>query len=275
VTETAEPGFVDDVRRAVSVCRASPALPALTTLFAVAVAYSISSAPGHTVGALIGIVFLGWVGSERLWFLRAYNGRALSARTALRASMDYWPRLVCLTLLLGVITLPPTIPVIVVFYQSVESGGRVAHAHLPTWALAYSVAMSLLIDFALTFVTPALIYTDLHARRALGIGLRLLRQTWPHAAPYVLLPPLAVVILSRLTGERLGWVGALLLVLTHLLNLIAKGATASFYLRHASAAGPDGDLALLASPATARDRGREVASFDEGFGGPYGAAPSG
>lgn len=238
--ESLDPGFFDDLGRAVGVCRANPALPALTTLFAIAVAYSSSAAPAHTVGALVSLLLLGWVGSERLWFLRAYSGRTLSVRSALRVSMDYWPRVMCLGLLLSPV--PLSIPILVASFQAVGSGTRHAHAHLPTWALIYSVLLSLLIDFALTFVTPALMYTDRRARSALGIGLRLLRQTWPHAAPYVLIPPLAVVILSRLTGDRVGWLGGTIIVLSYVLNLIAKGATASFYLRHARAAGPDGDL---------------------------------
>lgn len=240
--ESSEPGFVDDVRRAVGVCRATPALPALTTLLAGAVAYSSSSGPAHTAGALLSLLFIGWVGSERLWFLRAYSGRSLSVRSALRVSMDYWSRVMCLGLLLSVVALPLSIAIIVASFQAAGAGTRHAHVHLPTWALIYSVLLSLLIDFALTFVTPALIYTNRRARSALGIGFRLLRQTWPHAAPYVLIPPLALVILSRLTGERVGWLGGAIIVVSYVLNLIAKGATASFYLRHARAAGPDGDL---------------------------------
>lgn len=248
--DRSEPGFVDDVRRAVEVCRATPTLPALTTLLAVAVAYSGSSAPAHTAISLVGLLFIGWVGSERLWFLHAYDGRSLSVRSALRVSLDYWPRVMRLTLLLSVVTVPLGIPILVAAFHAAEaSGARPTHVHLPVWALIYSAGISLLIDFILTFVTPALIYTNRSARSALRIGVRLLRQTWPHAAPYVLIPPLALVILSRLTGDQVGWLGGGVIVMSYLLNLVAKGATASFYLRHVRAAGPDGDLDRNISPA--------------------------
>lgn len=240
-TPTAD--FVQDVRRAVEVCRATPALPALTTLLAIAIAYSSSAAPAHTLLAFVGLLFIGWVGSERLWFLRAYTGRTLSVRSALRASLHYWPRVLSLFLLLGLITVPLSIPIIVAtVHAGAGSGTRPAHVNLPAWALVYSALLSLMIDFALTFVTPALIYTNRSARAALGIGLRLLRQTWPHAAPYVLIPPLALVILSRLTGDQVGWLGGTVIVISYVLNLIAKGATASYYLRLVAPAGPDGDV---------------------------------
>jgi hypothetical protein len=240
-TPTAD--FVQDVRRAVEVCRATPALPALTTLLAIAIAYSSSAAPAHTLLAFVGLLFIGWVGSERLWFLRAYTGRTLSVRSALRASLHYWPRVICLFLLLGLITVPLSIPIILAtVHAGAGSGTRPAHVDLPAWALVYSALLSLMIDFALTFVTPALIYTNRSARTALGIGLRLLRQTWPHAAPYVLIPPLALVILSRLTGDQVSWLGGTVIVISYVLNLIAKGATASYYLRLVAPAGPDGDF---------------------------------
>lgn len=235
--------FRDDVRRAAEVCRVTPALPAMTTLLAVCVAWAGSSAPGHTVVSLIALVFLGWVGSERLWFLRAYTGRPLSMRAALRASFNYWPRLVKLTLLLGVVTVPLSVPIFIATAHATSGGhGRPVHVDLPLWALLYSTVFSLVIDFALTFVTPALIFTTKGASEALRIGLRLLRQTWPHAAPYVLVPPLAVVILSRLAGGDVGWVGATVIVLSYLVNLLAKGATASYYLRLVQPATPNGDL---------------------------------
>jgi hypothetical protein len=233
--------FTQDVARAFGVWREVPALPTLTVLFAVCAAWGSSRWTGHLVAAFVSLAFLGWVGSERLWDLRAFTGRTLSVRTALSVSFSYWPRLVCLSLLVGVVMIPLSIPITVAAI-SAGTDGTSHHADLGAGWLLYSAVLSLVVDFALTFVTPALIYTDDRARDALKIGLGLLRQTWPHAAPYVLIPPLAVVILGRLSQGPVGPVGAAVIVVSYALNLLAKGATASYYLRLVPAVGPDGDL---------------------------------
>jgi hypothetical protein len=233
--------FTQDVVRALGVWRATPALPLLTVTFAVCAAWSSSRWTGHILAALVTVAFLGWAGSERLWYLRAFTGRTLSVRAALSVSFSYWPRLLCLSLLVGVVTVPLSIPITIAAMRGSTTGGT-RHVNLGVGWLVYSAALSLLIDFTLTFVTPALIYTSGRARDALTIGLGLLRQTWPHAAPYVLIPPLAVVILGRLSQGPVGVVGAAVIVVSYALNLLAKGATASYYLRLVAPIGPDGDL---------------------------------
>jgi hypothetical protein len=237
----ADAQFIEDIARAFSVWRSVPALPLITVTFAVCAAWSTSWWTGHVVAAIVSIVFLGWVGSERLWYLRAFTGRRLSVRAALSVSFSYWPRLLCLGLLVGVVTIPLSIP-ITIAAVSAGTDGSARHAQLGVGWLIYSAALSLLIDFTLTFVTPALIYTSGRARDALTIGLGLLRQTWPHAAPYVLIPPLAVVILGRLSQGPVGAIGAAVIVVSYALNLLAKGATACYYLRLVAPVGPDGDL---------------------------------
>jgi len=241
MTDPADARFTQDVARAFGVWRAVPALPLLTITFAVCAAWGTSRWTGHIVAALVSVVFLGWVGSERLWYLRAFTGRTLSVRAALSVSFSYWPRLLCLSLLVGVVTVPLSIPITIAAIRAGTDGGA-RHADLGVGWLIYSAVLSLLIDFTLTFVTPALIYTSGRARDALTIGLGLLRQTWPHAAPYVLIPPLAVVILGRLSQGPVGAIGAVVIVISYALNLLAKGATASYYLRLVAPVGPDGDL---------------------------------
>lgn len=146
--------FGADVRRAVEVCRSTPALPALTTVFAVLTAWGSSQARGHALVGLIGLAFVGWVGSERLWFLRAYSGRTLSVGSALRASISYWPRVVVLSLLVAVVALPLGLPIIVVIvHAGAAAHGTSAHLNLSLWTFIYSAVLSLIADFALTFVT--------------------------------------------------------------------------------------------------------------------------
>ncbi|MBK5308003.1 MAG: hypothetical protein JJD92_15060 [Frankiaceae bacterium] len=239
----AQAGFVDDVRAALGVWRRFPALPLLTTLFAVIAAAASSTWAGAPLAGLIAVFFLAWVGSERLWYLRAFTGRTLSPGAAVRASFAYWGRFFCLFLWVGVLTIPLWVPAMVYggYFDKdvIEGDGDIA-----LWAIVYLAVGTLITDFLLTFVTPAIVYNSRRARTAIGIGLRLLRRTWPHAALYVVFPPLAVLLLTRFSTGPVGWGGAALIVVSSLVNLVAKGATAAYYLRVMPITEPDGDIDL-------------------------------
>jgi hypothetical protein len=233
--------FTDDIRAALGVWRRFPALPLLTTMFAILAAVASTRWAGAPLAGIVALVFLGWVGSERIWYLRAYTGRTLSVRAALRASLAYWGRFVALSLWLMLLTVPLYTPAFV--YGGVFDQQRIEdHEALPLWAIVYLSVGSLLIDFLLTFVTPALVYNTRRARSAIRIGLHLLRRTWPHAALYVLFPPLAVLLLTRFSSGPVGWGGAALIVASSLVNLVAKGAVAAYYLRLMPITEPDGDI---------------------------------
>ncbi|MDT7572770.1 MAG: hypothetical protein QOE05_2944 [Actinomycetota bacterium] len=238
---TTSAAFTEDVRAALGVWRKHPALPLATTFFAAVTAAASSSWSGAGVAGLVAVVFLGWVGSERLWYLRAYTGRTLALRAALRASPTYWGRFVALAFWVGVLTSPLYIPALV-YGGAFDEESRGTQAHLGTWALVYLAVGSLVTDFLLTFVTPAIVFNTRRARSAMKIGLRLLRLTWPHAALYVLFPPLAVLLLTRFSQGPVGWSGAALIVISTLVNLLAKGAVTSYYLRLMPVTEPDGDI---------------------------------
>jgi hypothetical protein len=114
-------------------------------------------------------------------------------------------------------------------------------------------AIVIAMDFALTFVTPALAYTTRSAWHAVGIGVAMIRQTWPRSALYVLRPPLALNLLNCISP-----VGGRVLQLTitfvvTLAALLAKGAIAAFYLRERGSYSQDGAAYISAG--------------DEAFGG--------
>src|SRR3989442_10207954 len=71
-----------------------------------------------------------------------------------------------------------------------------AAAAVPLSLQVGTEAVAIAMDFALTFVTPALAFTTRSAWRALGIGLAMIRQTWPRSALYVLCPPLALSVMN-------------------------------------------------------------------------------
>lgn len=245
VVRRGEAAFLEDLARALRVWREQPALPATTSVFALLTALASSDVAGGALTGLAGLVafvFLGYVGSERLWYLHAFTGRRLSTRAALRAALSYWPRFVRLGLLVSLVSLPLYVviaPALIDAGRDASNGGT---GDVPLWVLLYIAATSLLVDFALTFVTPALVYNTRRARVAARIGLRLLRRTWPHAAVYVLIPPFAVLLMTRFSSGPVGWGGVALIVGSTLLNLLAKGATAAYYLRIMPISGTDGDI---------------------------------
>jgi hypothetical protein len=230
--------FRADLIRALDVWRAHPALPVMTTAVAALGALASTGSPLAPVAGILSLVFFGWVGAERLWYLRAFTGRRLTVLKALQSALHYWGRFFVLGLLTGLMTLPLFLPAIPAMVNAArETPGDPDYG---VGLVVYLAVISLVADFAATFVTPAIVYTSRSSKDAIVIGLTLLRRTWPSTVPYVLLPPLAVLLLTRLSDGPLGWIGAVIYVLASLVNLAAKGATASYYLRVVPLAGPDG-----------------------------------
>ncbi len=103
------------------------------------------------------------------------------------------------------------------------------------------------VDFALTFVPSALAFTTRSARRALRIGFQMIRQTWPRCGLYVLCPPLALNFVNTIYPMHLTSVRLIVTAGATVLGLLAKGATAAFYLRERPTYGPDGAAHITAA----------------------------
>lgn len=222
-----------DVRSAVAVWRAHPYLPLLTT--ALWIAESVRLWPVVVVALL---VRAGWPGVERIWYLRAFDGATVEPGEVVRFWRAFFWRFVRLGLVVAT-------PWVVVF--------AVLRPHATTQRLLAMLAVfSIIVDFGLTFVTPALTFSTRRVTVALRLGLRTIRQEWPRCALYVLAPPLA---LETLLG--LGWIVPRGSVASYALSGIAvvaglafKGATAAFFLRRYPS-GRDGAAwqdALVAMP---------------------------
>jgi hypothetical protein len=242
--------FLADLQTAFAAWRVAPLLPVFSlSVAALSQGFSdtviwVGDKTNQNVGLLglvelaflvIGLFSLGSVGTERLWYRRAWQGEGhMSAGEVWSLSWQFVGRYLVLGLYCGA-------PLAVIFWI------WLAHAfpsrRFSPFAGGYLVALYVvfaLIDFALTFVTPALAYTTRRARTAIRIGWRLIARTWPASAMYVVVPPLAVLTVARANPGHLNPVVALLpVMLVTLINLLMKGATAAFYLRHVKAAGAD------------------------------------
>ena len=243
----AQAQFLDDVGRTLRAWRRAPLLP-LTTL---ALVVLTASGGGRGIpGALSGLVaflFLGWVGVQRLWYLRLWTGRTLTLAEAWRANLRCFGRFFVLALATGAVGAVAAIPLAVPFYRAaaIDADGATTFVDLPLWATTYSVLIGVVGYALLTFVTPAIVYSSKRVRDAVPIGLRLLKVSWPRTALYVLVPAIGAVLPGLLTGRvLLERPGLPELLLSALALAVGRGAVAAYYLRTVPGAGPDGDIRL-------------------------------
>jgi hypothetical protein len=178
---------------------------------------------------------IGYVGTERIWYLRVFRGESLTPNLVWKLSWDFLGRY----LVLGLMVLWP-------LYVYAVGGLLLFHgAQLPLWYWVGVYCLITVADFALTFVTPALAYSTRKATQATRIGMGMIREYWPATATYVLVPPLAILLLARFNPQHLNPAGVVLTTAAStLLNLLMKGATAAFYLRRHPAVSDYGAVRL-------------------------------
>lgn len=244
-----------DLGRAWRVWVEQPGLPLCAAAVGVVVALGSSAGAVGASASLLSLLLLGWVGTERLWYLRAWQGGRLRPQELLPVTFRYLGRFLVLGALAGALYVLLALPALVVVVRraaDVGLSGAAAEqvdvsAVVPVWAAVWLLAALVALDVAGTFVTPALVYSTWRVREALVLGLRLLRRTWPHAGLYVVAPPLALVLVNQAVAPA--WVlGVPAVVAAALLNLLVKGAVASLYLRAAPLTGPDGAVTPPAHP---------------------------
>jgi hypothetical protein len=179
---------------------------------------------------------LGFLGMQREWYATAFAEARPSARRIWFRSWRYFVRflpvaivaLVGFPLLIGGVVLP------LVF--------RLGHAsdfHSMWLRIEITVAVwSFLLDFVLTFVMPALVFTTANPFKAFGIGLRYLRDAWSAVKWHALVPPMAVIVIGQIIGgHQTAAYGIVITLLGAMLNLLFKGAQVRAYLAHADELG--------------------------------------
>ncbi len=187
---------------------------------------------GSTAGVLVllGVcLFLsGWIGIERIFFLAHREGKQVAFGHLLASVPFFIGRFARLGFLFALMTgiFTAIIGAIVNhFHPAASAASRLAARR--TEILVVMVPA----DVALTFVTSALAFSTRSAREALRIGFRMIRQTWPRSALYVLCPPMALNMLNAIYPTSIPAVRLLSTAGLAVLALLAKGATAAFYLR--------------------------------------------
>lgn len=233
-----EPTFGGDLIAAVAVLVAHPALPAISVMIMVVGSLAEGPLVGPGIGALL--IYPGWLGVERIWFLRAYQGRPIHAGELWRLTLAFWGRYVAL----GLATLVVIVPALVVGFRAGFGGF--------TFVVVLAAAV-FVVDVVLTFVTPALAYSTRRVREALRIGARELRTGWRRHLWYIVAPPLTAQVLTATNvaaepASSRSWTLALTGVAA-LLALVFKGAIAASYLRRHPTL-DDGAAYVLRAPGT-------------------------
>jgi len=231
--------FVDDCRRAVSYWRRAPLLPLLTA--AVHVGLVVASREQRQFPPLAPVVLAGAVaaiglpGVQRLWYLRLARGGSMTVRELVHFGGRFFGRYFWLGL---VITTP-----FAVMDLTLLTVGRLTHSSLLLAIAVLTLVYWVVLDFGLTFVTPALAFNTRLVSAALKLGLKMLRETWPRSAWYALFPPLALQLLlyqpQRVLVSNIAAVASIAVVAS-LVALAVKGATVEFYMRHVDNIPPNG-----------------------------------
>jgi hypothetical protein len=232
--------FRGDLRASARAWKTAPGL-VVTTGSLLVVEYalgaaSVSSAWFFVPIIAVNILAAGFSGTQRIWYLRAFNNERLRASELSPLTTAFLGRFIRL----GIVTSLAGIPITTAF--------TIAAGH--TGLVIGSVIWWLVIDFALTFVTPALAFTTHSVRGAFAIGRRMIVDTWPTSRWYVFTPGLAVAALvwTRPLAIIGAWGAAGIGIGGGMLALWFKGAIAAYYLRRYPETNPDGavydDVAL-------------------------------
>jgi len=212
--------FGGDIAASLSAWTIAPALPLLTMAIGVLYELPVLVGPAAVLISLPALVVLaGWVGTQRVWYLRIFRGNTLERDLR-------WPMTWAFTgryLVLGLIGSIPFTLVIVPILSTVQS---------TTSRALLTVPLVFVADFVLTFVTSALAFSTRHVFEALSIGWRTLWDGWPATAPYALVAPLVLIGVGQTLGRTAGGDASFVVTLLGLLVALAcKGATSAYYLR--------------------------------------------
>jgi hypothetical protein len=183
------------------------------------------------------LFLVGFVGTERIFYLRVYRGNRLNWREVVPITWRFLGRFIVLGLIV-------VIPFTIVFFVVAIATRPAVHGHfvLSGWSRVTLLAFSLLIDVLLTFVVPALAFSTRSAGEALRLGVQMLKHTWPASAWYAFAPGITVTVVAlALPRSLIGyWATIGVAMVGGALGLAFKGAVVPFYLQRTDGVGVSG-----------------------------------
>lgn len=228
--------FWGDLKKAVRAWRVAPLLPLFTLALQIPF-YLPQIHPAWSFAAFIASIFyVGYVGTERLWYLAVWRGEPFSARRVWGTSWSYFRRFFAF----GVVWLA-----LGLLLWGVLVGIGVLFGMEPKTAMQLALIPATFVgEIWFTFVTPSFAYSTDVVKDAMTIGWRLLKGNWRHTAIYALAPPVTgLALLQRAEPEAVPNLARLVLGLAGVLVYLAlKGATAAYYVRHHGVVIPEGEV---------------------------------
>ena len=203
--------------------------------------HPLTSCHPHPLLGVLGLVYFlaslflaGFYGTQRLWFLRARRGEHMDRSVVWRISWAYFGRFFTLGLISSVFFAPAVVATII--WYSHHHGG-----HLPwTYSILAYVAV-FFIDVFATFVVPALTFSTRRVWVAIPAGIRMLARTWPQSAWYAIAPPITVLVIGADFIRRSAGIASaavVTVIVGPIVGLLAKSATALYYVRLVPDVGP-------------------------------------
>ncbi|MHB8438564.1 MAG: hypothetical protein ACYDD4_05300 [Acidimicrobiales bacterium] len=188
---------------------------------------------GSLLYTAVVIVTFGFLGTQRVWFLRIFRGGPIiQLREAVSLSREFLGRFVVLSFVGGLFILP------LILVVDALTNGFVRRAGTPATSQPGALSVSLLCSFAIadvlmTFVTPALALSYRSVRAALSTGIRMITQMWPQSAWYIVTPGIvATTFAALLPASAINrWLAIVIVGVGGSLALWFKGATIAFYAR--------------------------------------------
>jgi hypothetical protein len=193
---------------------------------------------------VVEVFFIGFVGAQRVWFLRKLRGARFEAGEVWTIPWQFFGRFLCLDLLGTILVVPIVIPLAVATAHRRTS--TTTNVHLSPWVAVGVVIGAFLVDVALTFVVPALALNVRSVKTSIRLGWSVTKRTWPTNAWYVFAPGITLVAVAAVLPESVASSGIYLCigVISALLSLWFKGAIVAFYVRSVEPASTDGSASL-------------------------------
>jgi hypothetical protein len=208
----------DDLQGSLRAWWRDPLLPVISLVVLVGFNLVPLGGLGGWFGIILGLLGLGWQGTERLWYRRVFDGTGVSVAELWSATWRYFPRFLILSLLTLVVLVPS-------FVWALSEG---------EFTGAMSIAPSLSLSVAsvfLTFVLPALAFTTRRVRDGVRIGLGILKEDWRRCRWYALFPAGAGFAAARLSVLETAVPGVVWTALATMVIVTFDGAVVRYYLR--------------------------------------------
>lgn len=220
--------FLDDVGRSLAVWRKSPFLPAITAILAGGTAATAGPTHGNlavlAAGLAVGLFYFGWVGTQFVWYQRAFEGQSVQAGEIFSLTWSFMARYVRLYLL-------GLVPVLLLVFVAVR--WRTFAFESPGWRVGM-LAYLLAFDVASAFVNPTLAFSTRKVFKAVPIGLQILAGSWRETWKYAVVPGVSAVALGGIYWVVPSPGRPEMVILIAVISLLFAGAIARYYLRNAS-----------------------------------------